>query len=170
MSSTRQTASNEAADTSNPSATSARPRLPAGTSRGPPNGSNKNEGEKGDRVKRASGTVGPSSDDDGGDEGVHHRYVIPNSTPPPYPDEPTPPPPSMLLEGEMCGEELSRCAHKAATHNVETPWAESRTTPLLWTPYDQRLSGEGRVLAIGHRQAVGEEDEAGEKDEWDMSN
>ncbi|KIJ09064.1 hypothetical protein PAXINDRAFT_17847 [Paxillus involutus ATCC 200175] len=161
-SSTRQTASNEAADTSNPSATSARPRLPAGTSRGPPNGSNENEGEKGDRVERASGTVGPSSDDDGGDEGVHHRYVVPDSTPPPYPDEPTPPPPSTPLEGEMYGEESSGRAHEAATHDVETPQAELRTTLPLRTPYDQKSSGEGRVLAIGHRQAVGEEDEVGE--------
>ncbi|KIJ12712.1 hypothetical protein PAXINDRAFT_14470 [Paxillus involutus ATCC 200175] len=133
---------------------SARPRLPGGTSRGPPNGSNENEGEKGDRVERASGTVGPSSDDDGGDEGVYHRYIVPDSTPPPYPDEPTPPPPSTPLEGEMCGEESSGRAHEAATHDVETPRTKSRTTPPLQTPYDQRSSGEGRVLAIGHRQAV----------------
>jgi hypothetical protein len=39
---------------------------------------------------------------------------------------------------------------------------KSRTTPPLRTPYDQKSSGEGRVLAIGHRQAVGEEDEVGE--------
>ncbi|KIJ08944.1 hypothetical protein PAXINDRAFT_17952 [Paxillus involutus ATCC 200175] len=133
--STRQTASNEATDTLNPSATSTRPRLPAGTLRGPPNGSNENEGEKGDRVERASGTM---------TVGMRASTT----------DELTPPPPSTPLEGEMCGEELSRRAHEAAMHNIETPLAELRTTLSLQMPYNQRLSGEGQVLAIGHRQAV----------------
>ncbi|KAF8838885.1 hypothetical protein BDN67DRAFT_1060573 [Paxillus ammoniavirescens] len=45
------------------------------------------KGEIGERVKRASGNVVPSSDDNGGDENVHHKYVVPNSTPPLHPDE-----------------------------------------------------------------------------------
>ncbi|KIJ10570.1 hypothetical protein PAXINDRAFT_16409 [Paxillus involutus ATCC 200175] len=148
---TRQMASNKAADTSNLSTTSARPRLPAGTSRGPPNGSNENNGGKGEGNKRASGIAAPSS---------NGKYAVPDLIPPaPNPDKPGPPP-SMPLEGEK-GQRSSGHADKTGTHQIEAPRHESRTTPPERTPYN----GEGRGVAIGHRQAVGEEDEVGGKDE-----
>ncbi|KIK74520.1 hypothetical protein PAXRUDRAFT_19792 [Paxillus rubicundulus Ve08.2h10] len=99
----RTTANHEAADTSNLNATCAGTTKPAGTSYGLPNGSKEVEGGKGERDKRASGSVAPSSDNDGGDE-VHHMYAVPNSTPPPPNPDEHQPPPSMPPEGENCGE------------------------------------------------------------------
>jgi hypothetical protein len=72
--STRQTAYNEATDTSNPNATSARLTEPVGTLNGLLNKSNENEG------KGKKGEKGEN--DDGGDENVRHVYVVPSPTPP----------------------------------------------------------------------------------------
>ncbi|KIJ06305.1 hypothetical protein PAXINDRAFT_20490 [Paxillus involutus ATCC 200175] len=152
-SSTRQTANKEATGTSNPNANSAGTTMPVGTLNRPLNVSKSNsndegvegKGEKGEGNERASGITAPSSNGN------------------PQPTQTNTTPPSMPLEGEKDGEESSGCAHEAATHDVETPQAKLRTTPPLRTPYNQRSSGEGQVLAIGHRQAVGEEDKAREK-------
>ncbi|KAF8833138.1 hypothetical protein BDN67DRAFT_1017907 [Paxillus ammoniavirescens] len=231
---TCQTAINEAADTSNPNATSAGTTMPVGTSNGPPNRSNEAEGKggKGEGNERASGDVAPSSNGENtvpdlippapnpderresngenavpdlippapnpdkrgpplsmplegekgqqssghADEAATHleqpasgdiapssngENAVPDSTPPPpYPDELTTPPPSTPLEGENEGKQSSRRPEETATH-LETPRHELRTTPPERTPYDHRLNGEGRRMAIGHRQAVGEEDEVG---------
>ncbi|KIJ12621.1 hypothetical protein PAXINDRAFT_14546 [Paxillus involutus ATCC 200175] len=142
----------EAADPSNPHATCAGPTEPAGTSNGPPNGSNKVEGKggKGEGNERARGIVDPSSN---GENAVSD--LIP---PVPNPDELTPSPSSTPLEGENEGERTSRRPEETATH-LETPRPKSRTTPPTRTPYDRKSNGEGRRTAIGHWQAVGEEDE-----------
>ncbi|KIJ13525.1 hypothetical protein PAXINDRAFT_13642 [Paxillus involutus ATCC 200175] len=162
-SSTRQTASNEAADTSNPSAMSARPRLPAGTSNGPPNGSSEVEGkgEKGEGNERASGIVDPSS---------NGENAVPDSIPPtPNPDE-RGPPPSMPLEGEK-GQQSSGHVDETGTH-LKPPGHETRTTThLIRTPYDEESSGECRQTAMGHRESEGEEIEVGvREDDTDTSN
>ncbi|KAF8835013.1 hypothetical protein BDN67DRAFT_1015934 [Paxillus ammoniavirescens] len=103
-----------------------------------------------------------SPDDDGGDVNVHHTYVAPTITRPvPYHVPPPPnrrsPPLSMLLEGEN-GQKLSRCADEAATHQVETTRHELTTQQPRRMPYDQRSNGEGRGLAVGHREAAGGRD------------
>ncbi|KIJ14510.1 hypothetical protein PAXINDRAFT_12607 [Paxillus involutus ATCC 200175] len=129
----------EATGTSNPNANGAGTTMPVGTLNTSKLNGNDEEvegkGEKGEGNKRASGITAPSS---------NVKYTVPDLIPPvPNPHEQTPPPPSTLLEGEKDGEESSGRAHKAATHVVETPWAESRTTLPLWTPYNRRLNGEG---------------------------
>ncbi|KIJ05345.1 hypothetical protein PAXINDRAFT_21381 [Paxillus involutus ATCC 200175] len=149
--STRQTAYNEATDTSNLNATSARLTEPVGTLNGPLNESNENEGK---------GTKGEKGEnDDSGDENVRHAYVVPSPTPPA-----SRPPPSTPLEGEKeKGQQLSGRTDEAATHQIEPPRQKSRTTPPKRMPDDGRSSREGQGVAIGHRQAVGEEDEVGGK-------
>jgi hypothetical protein len=81
---TGQTANDEAADTSNPNADSARLTMPVGTLCGPRSKSNENEeGKKGiedEKGEWASGIEDPSSNDDGGDEDIRHAYIIPNTT------------------------------------------------------------------------------------------
>ncbi|KAF8838957.1 hypothetical protein BDN67DRAFT_1012671 [Paxillus ammoniavirescens] len=153
---TRQTAVEEATDTVNPNVKDVRPTMPSGMSNGPRNESNdvdegveSSEGEKGERDERVSGDVAPSS---------NGENAVPNSTPPPpYPDE-SRPPPSVSLKGEMSGKQSSDHADEAATH-LERPPDESTTTPPVWTPPDEKSSGEGQGVARGHRQTVGEEDE-----------
>ncbi|KIJ05233.1 hypothetical protein PAXINDRAFT_21488, partial [Paxillus involutus ATCC 200175] len=174
-----QTALDEAADTSNPNATSAGTTMPVGTSNGPSNelrNESKEKGKGGEVVEdveeedekggRASGIEDPSSNDDGGDEDVRHAYVVPkpaspspNHVPPP-PDE-SRPPPSVSLEGEMSGKQSSDHADEAATHH-EHPRHESTTTPPIRTPRDEKSSGEGRGTAMSHREAAGARDEVGE--------
>ncbi|KIJ07342.1 hypothetical protein PAXINDRAFT_19455, partial [Paxillus involutus ATCC 200175] len=145
-----QTALDEAADTSNPNATSAGTTMPVGMSNGPPNGSSEVEGEggKGEGNERASGIVDPSSNGE--------NAVLDSIPPTPNLDE-RGPPPSMPLEGEKNGQQSSGHVDETGTH-LKPPRHESRTTPPERMPYD----GEGRGLVIGHRQAVGEEDEVGE--------
>ncbi|KIJ09143.1 hypothetical protein PAXINDRAFT_17768 [Paxillus involutus ATCC 200175] len=124
---TRQTAYNEAADTSNPNMMSAGPTEPAGMSNEPRNESNKGEkgGEKDEKGVWASGIEDPSSNDDSGDEEVCHAYIIPNTTlPPPYHALPTPDerrqPPNMLLEGEKNGDEEGQETRKGTREVEET--------------------------------------------------
>ncbi|KIJ08782.1 hypothetical protein PAXINDRAFT_18099 [Paxillus involutus ATCC 200175] len=162
---------NEAADTTDPHANSAGPAVPVGTTNGPPNESNggrdrergRNVEEEDEKGGRASESAALSSNDDGGDEDVRHAYVVPkpaspspNHVPPP-PDE-SRPPPSMSLEGEMSGKQSSDHADEAVTH-LERPPDESTTTPPVWTPPDEKSSGEGRGTAMSHREAVGGDDE-----------
>ncbi|KIJ06426.1 hypothetical protein PAXINDRAFT_20385 [Paxillus involutus ATCC 200175] len=160
----------EAADTTDPHANSAGPAVPVGTTNGPPNESNggrdrergRNVEEEDEKGGRASESAALSSNDDGGDEDVRHAYVVPkpaspspNHVPPP-PDE-SRPPPSVSLEGEMSGKQSSDHADEAATH-LERPPDESTTTPPVWTPPDEKSSGEGRGMAMSHREAVGGDD------------
>ncbi|KIJ05418.1 hypothetical protein PAXINDRAFT_21324 [Paxillus involutus ATCC 200175] len=139
-----QTALDEAADTSNPNATSAGTTMPVGTSNGPPNGSSEVEGEggKGEGNERASGIVDPSS---------NGENAVPDSIPPtPNPDE-RGPPPSMPLEGEKNGQQSSGHGDETGTH--------------------QRSNGEDRGVAVGHREAAGARDEVGERyDDQETSN
>jgi hypothetical protein len=179
---TRQTAANEAADTSNPHAIGAGTTMPVGTSNEPSNESNggkDREGgrsveEEGGKGEWASGDAAPSSNDDGGDESVRHTYVVPNTTqPPPYYALPTlherGPPPSVSLEGEMTGQRSSGHVDETATH-PGTPRDETTTTHLIRMPHDKESSGEGRRMAMGHRESVGEEIEVeGGEDERNAS-
>ncbi|KIJ13148.1 hypothetical protein PAXINDRAFT_100845 [Paxillus involutus ATCC 200175] len=145
--STRQTAYNEATDTSNLNATRARLTEPVGTLNGPLNESNENEGK---------GTKGEKGEnDDSGDENVRHAYVVPSPTPPA-----SRPPPSTPLEGEKeKGQQLSGRTDEAATHQIKPPRQKSRTTPPKRMPDDGRSSREGQGVAIGHRQAGKARDE-----------
>ncbi|KIJ06076.1 hypothetical protein PAXINDRAFT_20712 [Paxillus involutus ATCC 200175] len=172
----------EAADTTDPHANSAGPAVPVGTSNGPLNridegveeGDRKVE-EEDEKGGRASESAALSSNDDGGDEDVRHAYIVPKPAPPsPYHVPPPPdesrPPPSMSLEGEMSGKQSSDHADEAATH-LERPPDESTTTPPVWTPPDEKSSGEGRGTAMSHREAVGGDDEVeGSNDGRDTSN
>ncbi|KIJ12438.1 hypothetical protein PAXINDRAFT_14762 [Paxillus involutus ATCC 200175] len=156
----------KAADTTDPHANSAGPAVPVGTTNGPSNGIDEGV-EKGDskveeenaKGGRVSGSVALSSNDDGGDEDVRHVYVVPKPAPPspnhvpPPPDEQRPPP-SAPLEGEEDDQKSSGHADEAATH-LERPPDESTTTPPVWTPPDEKSSGEGRGTAMSHREAVG---------------
>ncbi|KIJ11252.1 hypothetical protein PAXINDRAFT_15882 [Paxillus involutus ATCC 200175] len=163
--STRQTAVNEAADTTDPHANSAGPAVPVGTTNEPSNGIDEGEkgGEEDEKGEWASGIETPSSNDDGGDEDVRHVYVVPTSTlPSPYLALPTPnerrPPPSMPLEGEEDDQKASGHVDDMATHLKPTP-DQSTTTPPLRTPYDQGSNGEGRKGAVGGDDEVeGSED------------
>ncbi|KIJ09087.1 hypothetical protein PAXINDRAFT_17816, partial [Paxillus involutus ATCC 200175] len=159
-----QTALDEAADTSNPNATSAGTTMPVGTSNGPLNGSSEVEGEggKGEGNERASGIVDPSS---------NGENAVPDSIPPtPNPDE-RGPPPSMPLEGEKNGQQSSGHGDETGTHQVETPRHKSTTQQPRRTPYDQRSNGEDRGVAVGHREAAGARDEVGERyDDQETSN
>ncbi|KIJ12713.1 hypothetical protein PAXINDRAFT_14471 [Paxillus involutus ATCC 200175] len=150
---TRQTAYNKAADTSNPNAMSTGPTEPVGMSNEPRNESNEGEkgGEEDEKGVWASGIEDPSSNDDGGDEDVRHVYVVPNTTlPPPYHALPTPDkrrqPPSTPLEGEK----------------------NDRTT--MMTPYNETSNGEGRGEAVsGDDEVEGSEDDTNTSngvDEW----
>ncbi|KIJ06367.1 hypothetical protein PAXINDRAFT_20440 [Paxillus involutus ATCC 200175] len=136
-----QTALDEAADTSNPNATSAGMTMPVGTSNGPPNGSSEVEGEggKGEGNERASGIVDPSS---------NGENAVPDSIPPTTNPDERGPPPSMPLEGEKNGQQASGHVDDTATH-LERPRHESTTQQPRWTPYDQRSSGEGRGEGVG---------------------
>ncbi|KIJ09605.1 hypothetical protein PAXINDRAFT_17310 [Paxillus involutus ATCC 200175] len=172
----------EAADTTDPHANSAGPAVPVGTSNGPSNGIDEGV-EEGDRKAeeedekggRASESAALSSNDDGGDEDVRHAYVVPKPAPPsPYHVPPPPdenrPPPSMSLKGEMSGKQSSDHADEAATH-LERPPDESTTTPPVWTPPDEKSSGEGRGTAMSHREAVGGDNKVeGSNDGRDTSN
>ncbi|KIJ10219.1 hypothetical protein PAXINDRAFT_16729 [Paxillus involutus ATCC 200175] len=155
--STRQTANDEAADTSNPHATCAGPTEPVGTSNGPPNGSSEVEGkgEKGEGNERASGIVDPSS---------KGENTVPDSIPPtPNPDEQGPPP-SMLLEGEK-GQQSSGHVDETGMH-LKPPGHETKTTThLTRMPYDEESSGECRRMAMGHRKSEGEEIEVGVRED-----
>ncbi|KIJ07005.1 hypothetical protein PAXINDRAFT_19795 [Paxillus involutus ATCC 200175] len=170
----------EAADTMDPHANSAGPAVPVGTTNGPPNESNggrdrergRNVEEEDEKGGRASESAALSSNNDGGDEDVRHAYVVPkpaspspNHVPPP-PDE-SRPPPSVSLKGEMSGKQSSDHADEAVTH-LERPPDESTTTPPVWTPPDEKSSGEGRGTAMSHREAIGGDDEVeGSNDGWE---
>ncbi|KIJ18389.1 hypothetical protein PAXINDRAFT_8642 [Paxillus involutus ATCC 200175] len=149
--STRQTANDEAADPSNPNA-HAGPTEPAGTSNGPPNGSNKVEGKggKGEGNKRARGIVDPSS---------NGENAVPNSIPPtPNPDK-RGPPPSMPLKGEK-GQRSSGRSDETTTHQIEPPQRKSSTTQPRRMPYDETSNGEGRGEAVsGDDEVEGSEDD-----------
>ncbi|KIJ19235.1 hypothetical protein PAXINDRAFT_8582 [Paxillus involutus ATCC 200175] len=168
----------EATDTTDPNTTSARPAVPVGTTNKPSNWiDNGAEGGNGREVDedveiedekggRASESTALSSNNDGGDEDVRHAYVVPKPVPPsPYQVPPPPdesrPPLSMSLEGEMSGKQSSDHADEAATHH-EHPQHKSTTTPPIWTPRDEKSSGEGRGTAMSHREAAGARDEVGE--------
>ncbi|KIJ15110.1 hypothetical protein PAXINDRAFT_12029 [Paxillus involutus ATCC 200175] len=111
-------------------------------------------------VSEAAGTSNPNPNGAGTTmPDVRHTYVVPSPTPPT-----SKPPPSTPLEGEK-GQQSSGHAEETVTHQVEPPPNQSRTTPPKRTPYDRRSNGEGRGVAIGHRQAVREEDEVGGKDD-----
>ncbi|KIJ04995.1 hypothetical protein PAXINDRAFT_21725, partial [Paxillus involutus ATCC 200175] len=141
--STRQTAVNEAADTTDPHANSAGPAVPVGTTNEPSNGIDEGEkgGEEDEKGEWASGIETPSSNDDGGDEDVRHA-----------------PPPSVPLEGEEDDQKASGHVDDMATHLKPTP-DQSTTTPPLRTPYDQGSNGEGRKGAVGGDDEVeGSED------------
>ncbi|KIJ14165.1 hypothetical protein PAXINDRAFT_13078 [Paxillus involutus ATCC 200175] len=122
-----------------------------------------NAEEEDEKGGRASESAALSSNDDGGDEDVRHAYVIPKLAPPfpnhvpPPPDE-SRPPPSVPLEGEKNGQHSSGHADEAATH-LERPPDESTTTLPVWTPPDEKSSGEGQGTAMSHREAVGARDE-----------
>ncbi|KIJ08711.1 hypothetical protein PAXINDRAFT_18165 [Paxillus involutus ATCC 200175] len=153
-----QMALDKAADTSNPNAMSAGMTMPVGTSNGPLNGSSKVEGEggKGEGNERARGIVAPS---------LNGKNAIPDSIPPaPNPDE-RGPPPSMPLEGEKNSQQSSGHSDEMGMHQVETPRHKSTTQQPRRTPYNQRLNGEDRGVAVGHREAAGARDEVGERDE-----
>ncbi|KIJ07980.1 hypothetical protein PAXINDRAFT_18855 [Paxillus involutus ATCC 200175] len=139
-----QTADIEATDTTNPNTTSVGPATPMGRSYGLLNASNEGEegGEEDEKGEWASGIETPSSNDDGGDEDVRHMYVVPTSTlPPPYHALPTPDerrrPPSMLLKGEMTGQQSSGHNNETATH-LEYPQQESSTPQPRRTPEKAR--------------------------------
>ncbi|KIJ11539.1 hypothetical protein PAXINDRAFT_15538 [Paxillus involutus ATCC 200175] len=158
---TGQMANDEAADTSNPNADSARPTMPVGTSCGLRSESNENEeGKKGIEDKKgewASGIEDPSSNDNSGDEDIHHVYVVPNTTQPvPYHALPTPnersPPPSMPLEGEN-GQQSSGHINETATY-LKDPRQESSTTTPIGTPYDEMSNREGPGGAVGGGEEV----------------
>ncbi|KIJ11553.1 hypothetical protein PAXINDRAFT_15549 [Paxillus involutus ATCC 200175] len=118
---------NKADDPLNPNANGAGMTKPVGTLYGLHDKLIKDsKGEKGQRVERASGTVGPSSDDDGGDE-VHH----------------SPPPPSTLLEGEENGEQTSGHPDEMAMH-LEPPQPKLRAMLPTWMPYDRKSNKGGR--------------------------
>ncbi|KIJ06368.1 hypothetical protein PAXINDRAFT_20441 [Paxillus involutus ATCC 200175] len=175
-SSTRRTANKEATGTTNPDARCAGTTMSVGTSYGPSNklrNESKEKGKGGEVVEdvkeedekggRASESAALSSNDDGGDKDVRHAYVIPKPAPPsPYHIPPPPdesrPPPSVSLEGEMSGKQSSDHANEAVTH-LERPPDESTTTPPVWTPPDEKSSGEGQGTAMSHREAVGGDDE-----------
>ncbi|KIJ11552.1 hypothetical protein PAXINDRAFT_15548 [Paxillus involutus ATCC 200175] len=137
----------EATDTTDPHTNSAGPAVPVGMTKGPPNESNggrdrergRNIEEEDEKGGRASESAAPSSNNDGGDEDVCHAYIIPKPAPPspnhvpPPPDE-SRPPPSVSLEGET---------------------SDESTTTLP----DEKSSGEGRGMAMSHREAVGGDDE-----------
>ncbi|KIJ08147.1 hypothetical protein PAXINDRAFT_18692, partial [Paxillus involutus ATCC 200175] len=168
-SSTRQTANEEATGTSNPNANGAGTTMPVGTSNGPSNASKSNgndeevkgKGGKGEGNERASGIAAPSS---------NGENAVPDSIPPtPNPDE-RGPPPSMPLEGEK-GQQSSGHVDETGTH-LKPPGHESKTTThLIRTPYDKESSGEGRRMAMGHRESEGEEIEVGvREDDTNTSN
>ncbi|KIK76614.1 hypothetical protein PAXRUDRAFT_169369, partial [Paxillus rubicundulus Ve08.2h10] len=94
---TCQMANHGATDPSNLNAMCAQMTMPVGMSNRPPNGSNEVKGKEG-------------------------KNVVPDSTPPPtYPDKQRSPPMSMPLEGENCGEWMSRHPDEMAMHQVKVP-------------------------------------------------
>ncbi|KIJ04347.1 hypothetical protein PAXINDRAFT_22367 [Paxillus involutus ATCC 200175] len=93
---TCQTAVNEAADTSNPNATSARPTVPVGKSNEPSNEGVEGSGEWGVGRK--------TKKDDSGGEDVRYVYVVPGPTSSPPDEAIRPLPPSTPLEGEKSDE------------------------------------------------------------------
>ncbi|KIJ10059.1 hypothetical protein PAXINDRAFT_16906 [Paxillus involutus ATCC 200175] len=170
---TRQTAYNKAADTSNPNAMSAGLTEPAGTSNEPRNELNKGEkgGEEDEKGVWASGIEDPSSNDDGGDKDVHHAYVVPNMTlPPPYHTLPTPDerrqPPSMPLEGEKNNRiTTTRVVNHAAMKDaVQRDGSEDDTNTSNGINKWQSRRGEARDEATGDEESrEAEGDEEGQK-------
>ncbi|KIJ12073.1 hypothetical protein PAXINDRAFT_15101 [Paxillus involutus ATCC 200175] len=147
---TRQMAIDEATDATNPNTTSIGPAMPMGRSYRLPNASNKGEkgGEEDEKGEWASGIETPSSNDDSGDEDVRH---------------------TMLLEGEMTGQQSSGHNNETATH-LEHPRRESSTPQPRRTPYDKTSNREGRgEAASGDDEVEGSEDNQSTSygdDEW----